>query len=179
MNKPKTIRHKRVILTGFMGTGKTAVGEALAKSLGYKFLDTDLMVEEEVGRSITEIFEKEGEAAFRTYEKKMVHKALTRENIVVATGGGAVLDPENLKLMKENGIVVGLAASPEMILQRISKMDTRPLLKTEDQLKKIKGLLSERSPYYREADKIVDTTSKPIQTTVEEILTLLNGNDPS
>lgn len=171
------MKHKRIILTGFMGTGKTAVGEALAKRLGYQFLDTDLMVEEETGKTITEIFENEGEAAFRVYEKKMVKKALEKERVVVATGGGAVADAENLKLMKEVGIVIGLAASPDSILKRITSMQTRPLLKTKDQLRKIKSLLSERSPYYREADKIIDTTSRSIEETVGEIVKALNGND--
>lgn len=171
------MKPNRVILTGFMGTGKTAVGEALAKNLGFEFLDTDLMVEGETGRTITEIFEKEGEAAFRNYEKKMVKKALEKEKVVVATGGGAILDPENLKMMKERGIVIGLAASPDSILQRVASMQTRPLLKTKDQLKKIKELLSERSPYYREADKIIDTTSQSVGETVKEILKALNRDN--
>lgn len=166
-----------IILTGFMATGKTAVGEALAKRLGYKFLDTDLMVEGETGKTITEIFEKEGEASFRAHEKKMVKKALNQSKVVVATGGGAIIDPENLKLMKEKGFVVGLSAAPEVIFERISKMDTRPLVKgaepSKEKLKKIEGLLSERSPYYREAQKIVDTTRKPVAETVEEILKAL------
>jgi shikimate kinase len=169
------MKYKRVILTGFMGTGKTAVGRHLADRLGFDFLDTDLMVEEETGKMITEIFEKEGEPAFRQHEKKMVKKAMDREKVVVATGGGAIIDPDNLKLMKEKGIVVGLSASPETILGRVSKMDTRPLLKSKDQLKKIESLLSHRSPYYRQADKIVDTTNKAIAETVEEILRALKG----
>jgi shikimate kinase len=167
------MKHKRVILTGFMGTGKTAVGEKLAKRLGFEFLDTDLMVEADTGKSITEIFEKEGEPAFRTYEKKMVRKALEREKVVIATGGGAIIDPENLKLMKEKGIVVGLSASPEAILQRVASMETRPLLRSKDQLKRIESLLSHRSPYYRKADKIVDTTMKRLDETVDEILKVL------
>jgi shikimate kinase len=169
--------HKRIVLTGFMGTGKTAVGEALAKKLGYEFLDTDLMIEQETGKTITDIFEKEGEVAFREYEKNMVKKAMAKEKVVIATGGGAVTDPGNLKLMKEKGIVIGLSASADTILQRVSSMDTRPLLKSKDQLKKIQNLLSERSPYYREADEIVDTTSKPISETIEEIIKALNGKN--
>jgi len=167
------MKHKRIILTGFMGTGKTAVGQALAKKLNFDFLDTDLMVEKETGKSITQIFEKEGESSFRVYEKKMVKKALEKENVVVATGGGAVIDSENLKLMKERGIVIGLAAAPEAILDRVTRFDTRPLLQTQDQLKKIRKLLSQRSPYYRKADKIVDTTAKRIEETIEEILKTL------
>ncbi len=164
---------KRIILTGFMGTGKTAVGETLAGRLGFQFLDTDLMVEKDTGKTISEIFEKEGEAVFRGYEKKMLKKALEREKVILATGGGAIVDQENLKLMKEKGVVIGLVASAEAILERIAKMDTRPLLKTKDQMKKIRELLSERSPYYREADKIIDTTSKTIDKTVDEIIKAL------
>jgi len=171
------MNYKRIILTGFMGTGKTAVGERLAKKLKFDFLDTDLMVEKETGRTITEIFEKEGETAFRHVEKQMVKKALEHDNVVVSTGGGAIVDPDNLKLMKDRGIIVGLSASPESIFQRISNMDTRPLLRSKDQLKKIESLLSHRSPYYRQADKIVDTTMKRIDETVEEILKALHGND--
>lgn len=171
------MKHIRIILTGFMGTGKTAVGQALAKKLGFEFLDTDLMVEQETGKTITEIFEREGESLFREYEKKMVKKALEKEKVVVATGGGAVTDPENLKLMKEKGIVIGLAASPDMILERIARFDTRPLMKTKDQLKKIQKLLSERSPYYRKADKIIDTTAKRLDETVEEIFKALHGDN--
>lgn len=167
------MKHLRVILTGFMGTGKTAVGEKLAKRLGFQFLDTDLMVEEVTGKSITELFEEDGELAFRDWEKKMVKKALEKDKVVIATGGGAIVDPENLKLMKDKGIVIGLSASPEAILQRVAGMETRPLLRSKDQLKKIEALLSHRSPYYRKADKIVDTTMKRLEETVEEILKAL------
>jgi shikimate kinase len=167
------MKHVRIILTGFMGTGKTAVGQALAKRLSYEFLDTDLMVEKETGKTITEIFEKEGESSFRAYEKKMVKKALEKEKVVVATGGGAITDTENLKLMKERGVVIGLAASPDVILERVQRFDTRPLMKTKDQLKKIQSLLSQRSPYYREADRIIDTTAKRVEETIEEILKAL------
>ncbi len=174
------MKHLRIILTGFMGTGKTAVGEQLAKKLNYKFLDTDLLVEAETGKSITEIFEKEGEPAFRVHEKKMVKKALEKDKVVVATGGGAVIDPENLKLMKERGVLIGLAASPEAILKRVATLDTRPLLKSDkqekDRLEKIKSLMSKRSVFYREADCFIETTSKAIEDTVEEIFKFLNEN---
>lgn len=167
------MKYTRIILTGFMGTGKTAVGELLAKKLKFEFLDTDLMVEKETGKSITDIFEKEGEPVFRSYEKQMVRKALDKEGVVISTGGGAIVDPDNLKLMKEKGLIIGLSASAEAILQRVANMDTRPLLGSKDQLKKIESLLSHRSPYYRQADKIVDTTMKRIEETVDEILNVL------
>ncbi len=173
----------RIILTGFMGTGKTAVGEQLAKKLGCPFLDTDVMVEETTGKSIPEIFEKQGEPAFRELEKKMLKKALEREPIVISTGGGAVMDADNRALMKEKGFIVALSASPEVILERVSQVDNRPVLKMankegkknqQEKLDKIKNLLSKRSPFYREADRIVDTTSKKIEETVAEILKLVN-----
>lgn len=164
------MKYSRIILTGFMATGKTAVGQKLATKLDYNFLDTDLMVEAETGKTITTIFEKEGEATFRSYEKAMIKKALERDNVVIATGGGAIVDPENLKLMKDRGMIIGLSASSEAIMQRIAGMDTRPLLRTKDQLKRIESLLSHRSPYYRKADKIIDTTMKRVDETVDEIL---------
>ena len=170
------MKSSRIILTGFMGTGKTAVGRALAKKLSFTFFDTDLMVEETTGKTVTAIFEKEGEAAFRIYEKQMVKKALEADKIVVSTGGGAIVDSENRKLMKERGCIVGLSAPSEAILQRIQNMDTRPLLNTQDRLKKIEALLSHRSPYYREADIIVDTSTRSVDETVEEILKFLHGN---
>ena len=160
----------KIILTGFMGTGKTAVGQELARRLGYTFVDTDEMVEKDQKKSIGEIFEKEGEEAFRSYEKQMVRKSLDQEKVVIATGGGAVTDPENLKLMKERCFLIGLAASPEVILERVSRTGARPLLKTKDQLETIKNLLSKRSPYYREAHRIIDTSGKGVMETVEEIL---------
>lgn len=159
-----------------MGTGKTAVGTVLADRLGYLFLDTDMMIEKETGKRISEIFEKEGETAFRVYEKKMVKKALDKEKVVISMGGGAVIDSENLSLMKQKGFVIGLSASPEAIFQRISSSEDRPLLNSKDAMKKIKNLLSHRSAYYREADCIIDTTSQLIEQTVEKILKVLHEN---
>ena len=159
-----------------MGTGKTAVGQALAKRLGCEFLDTDLMVEQETGKTITEIFEKEGEASFREQEKKMIRKALEKEPAVIATGGGAVTDPDNLALLKEKGLLIALSAAPELILERIRTFQTRPLLKDKEPMEAIKGLLSRRSVYYRQADRIVDTTGKKIEETVEEIVKIIDAD---
>ena len=163
----------RIILTGFMGTGKTAVGQLLARELKRKFVDTDRLIEEEQGKSITEIFEKQGEEAFRGYEKKMIQKAMEEKQVVVATGGGAVLDSDNLKLMKEKGILIALSASAEVIFERVSKLGDRPLLRTKDQLETIRNLVSRRSPYYSQADFIVDTNKKSVEQTVEELLKIL------
>ncbi|MBI2082337.1 MAG: shikimate kinase [Deltaproteobacteria bacterium] len=166
----------RIILTGFMGTGKTVVGKALAEFLEYEFLDTDQMIEEETGKKIREIFEKEGEPAFRQTEKKMIRKALARDTVVIATGGGAVIDPENLEFMKQKGILIALTTSPEEIYERLKKLEDRPLLKGEDRMEKIKKLLSRRSPYYQQADQIIDCKGKGIREIVEIILKRLNEN---
>lgn len=166
----------RIILTGFMGTGKTAVGEVLALRLGRPFLDTDQMVEKETGATIPEIFDKKGEDFFREIEKKMVKKALSEDKVVVATGGGAVLDPENLALMKEKGILIALSSSPEIISERLTQFEARPLLKGKDRLERIRQLFSKRSPFYEQADHIIDTSGKKIEEAVEEIVKLLNIN---
>lgn len=174
----KETKPNRIILTGFMGTGKTAVGQALAAKLGFDFLDTDLMVEKETGKTITEIFEKEGEPSFRAYEKKMIRKALKKERVVIATGGGAVTDPENLTLLKEKGALIALSASPERILERVQSLKTRPLLKDKEpmEMETIKNLLSRRSVYYRQADRIIDTTGKNIDEACEEILKFVHAD---
>ncbi len=171
------MKKDRIILTGFMGTGKTEVGKQLATRLDFQFLDTDEMVEKDSGKQITAIFEKEGEAFFRQQEKKMVKKALDKEKVVVSTGGGAVMDPENLSLFKEKGVLIALSAPPELVLQRVQKMQNRPLLKQKDQLEAIKNLLSHRSPYYRQADTIIDTSEKSIDDVIKEILKFLDAKD--
>ncbi len=98
---------------------------------------------------------------------------------MIATGGGAVTDAESLQLMKERGFLIGLSASPESIMERIAQMQTRPLMNTKDKMKRIKELMSHRSPYYREADTIIDTTAKSVETTIEEILNVLHGEPKS
>ncbi len=172
------MKHSRIILTGFMGTGKTAVAKGLAEKLDYDFLDTDEMVEVETGKSITQIFEAEGEAGFRTYEKRMLKRALERDQIVIATGGGAVIDADNRKLMKEKSFVIALSASPEMILERVSSVNQRPLLdeKDKDRLKRIKEMISHRSPFYAQANRIIDTTVHSVPEIVESISKILHDN---
>ncbi len=168
------MKQDRIILTGFMGTGKTAVGQSLAKKLSLRFVDTDQLIEEEHGQTITEIFEKKGEVIFREYERKVVQKILGEKGIVMATGGGAVIDPDNLKAMKERGVLIALSASAEVILERVSRLGNRPLLKSKDQMETIRNLLSRRSPYYRQADHIIDTTGKTVEQTVQELTKLLH-----
>ncbi|MDO8462006.1 MAG: shikimate kinase [Deltaproteobacteria bacterium] len=170
----------RVLLTGFMGTGKTAVGEALAKRLGesplgYSFIDLDQNIVKSCGLTVSEIFAKKGEAFFRQEEKRQLQEALKTESVVIATGGGAVIDPENRRLMKRESVVVLLTAEPEVILERIGHLKGRPLLEGENKLATIQKLLAEREAFYGDATMTVDTSRNTIEETVQELLCQLAG----
>ena len=161
---------KNIVLTGFMGTGKTSAGRVLARKLGTRFIDTDTLIEKEAGIQIWEIFEKFGEAHFRGLERQIVKKVTEEEGIVIAVGGGAIVNPANLADLKRHGIVVSLTASPEVILSRVEKNLDRPLLKVEDKLGKIKELIAVRAPFYEKADITVDTDCKNPEQVADEIL---------
>ena len=119
---------RNIILVGFMGTGKTTVGQMLAARLGKSFVDMDKLIEERTSKSISAIFEHDGEAHFRELERKMAHELSLKDNIVVGAGGGIVLNPANIEAFNESGIVVCLTAAPEVIIERVSSDSHRPLL---------------------------------------------------
>lgn len=156
------------ILIGFMGSGKTTIGERLAKHLSYSFLDIDIEIERELSISIPEIFSTYGETYFRQIEREVLIKTLEKDHQVVATGGGAVLIKENRRLIKERGLSILLYAPAPIILERIKNTD-RPLLQGKDPQKEIERLLSLREEAYREADLSIDTSKYSIQETIEEI----------
>lgn len=165
---------KNIILIGFMGTGKSTVGRRLAARLRREFVDTDREIERTAGRSIPEIFAVEGEEGFRARESRVVQEVATRENLVVATGGGVVLNPDNVRALRQNGVLIGLAAAPEVIYKRVGHKMNRPLLSgSSDLLQRIKELLAERSEAYRVAEFTVDTARHGVDETVELILTHL------
>ncbi|MFH1856347.1 MAG: shikimate kinase [Candidatus Omnitrophota bacterium] len=163
-----------IYLVGFMGTGKTVVGKALAKKLSLEFVDLDLVIEENEKRHISDIFKEDGEAYFRQKEKEAVREITRRKDMVVAAGGGAVIDPENIKMFKENGVIICLSASADVILQRTQKETHRPLLHVDDPEKRIKDLLEKRAAYYAKADYTVDTTHKSVEDIADGIIDLLN-----
>ncbi|RAK22367.1 shikimate kinase [Anoxybacillus vitaminiphilus] len=163
---------KAIFLTGFMGAGKTSVGRQLAERLGVSVVDTDEMIEQKVGKSISEIFASEGESAFRKYERELL-KTLPLQNIVVTTGGGMVIQKENRDWMKKHGIVIYLHCEPEEILRRLAGDETRPLLKQHNKQELIKRLLTERMPYYQEAHFIVNTTHRTMAEVVDDIVAAL------
>lgn len=155
-----------VILTGFMGTGKTSLGKLLATRLGRPFVDIDKKIEDETQLSIPQIFEQFGEAHFRELEKAAVKELSERRGLVIATGGGTVKDEENIRLLKSSGIIICLTTKPEEILNRTARRGERPVLDGggNERLETIKKLLAERKKFYDRADYQVDTTDwSPIQ----------------
>ena len=151
-----SVRHN-VVLIGFMGTGKTAVGRALAARLGLAFVDTDAVVEERDGRPVARIFAEDGEERFRRLESEAVASAGDRDGTVIATGGGVVLRPENMARLRRHGMVVALRAAPEAIVARVGTGADRPLLGDRPE-ERVRRLLAERGPLYQDADLVVDTS---------------------
>ena len=166
------IKNKNLVLTGFMGTGKTTVGYILASSLKRTLIDTDQMIEEKTGLTVSQIFEQHGESYFRDLESEEILKLKQNRpgSLVIATGGGAVLRGHNLKILSENGIIIALTASPCAILRRISKTNQRPLLAGEGAAEKIKTKLLEREQYYRHCSFQLDTTGRTPQQVAREII---------
>lgn len=166
---------RNIVLVGFMGTGKTSVGKVLGQRLKRPVMDIDRMIEEREGRKIAEIFEKEGEVHFRALEKEAVREAAASQGAVLTTGGGAVVDPENLARLKETGILVCLAASAETIYSRVKNSKHRPLLKEGDVLGEIKRLLEARAPFYAQADYTLQTDGQSPVYVAKVILKKLQG----
>lgn len=153
-----------------MGTGKSYTGRVLARKLGTRFIDTDTLIEKEAGMSIREIFEKFGEPHFRGLERELIKKVSAENGVVIAVGGGAIVNQDNLADLKRHGVIINLTASPEAILSRIDKNSDRPLLQVEDKIVKIRELLEARAPYYQRADITIDTDSKKTEQVADEIL---------
>ena len=154
-----------LVLTGFMGTGKTSLGKLLAEKLGRAFVDIDQKIEQNTGLTIPQIFEQHGEKYFRELEKKVVAEISQRQGLVIATGGGTVKDEENLRLLKNSGVIICLTTEPEEIFRRTERRGERPMLDgDEDRLQTIKNLLAQRQKFYAQADYTIDTTDwSPLQ----------------
>ncbi|MHB8781391.1 MAG: shikimate kinase [Candidatus Geothermincolia bacterium] len=160
-----------LILVGFMGSGKSEAGRRLAERLGMLFADTDEMVEAKAGIPIAQIFQQQGEGAFREFERDAVRIALAGDAAVVATGGGAVIDEENVGLMRDSGIVFYLEVGPRQVERRTGGDSSRPLLDVRERRAAIERLLEERRPLYeRAAHERVNTDELAIEQVVEEIL---------
>ena len=155
---------KNIVLTGFMGTGKTAAGRELSHILDWKLIDVDGEIVRSKEMSISEIFSIFGEPVFRDIETEMIREVSVRKNVIISTGGGAVLRKENIDMLRKNGIIVNLCATAETVLQRTSGSAERPLLQVENPIGRIRELLEARNPFYQNADVLIDTDCKsPLQ----------------
>lgn len=160
-----------------MASGKTAVGQRLAKRLKKKYVSTDSLIERALKMKIHTIFKLKGEKFFRKKETQILRTLLNRNNMVLATGGGIVIKPQNRKMLKKIGVVVWLKASPKIIDKRLGNLKNRPLLNIKDakqRLNKISSMLKERKKFYSEsADISINTDKLDIKTIVDKIITVL------
>lgn len=162
---------KTVVLVGMMGSGKTAVGTALAKMLAVPFLDSDSEIEIAADRTIAEIFERDGEPFFRNKETQVISRLLDEEHGVLSTGGGAYLQEENRANINQKGIAVWLRADLELLWARVRHKNSRPLLRTADPKRTLRELCESREPSYARADLVVDANSDySIEMTAEKVI---------
>lgn len=181
---------ENIILTGFMGTGKTRVGKILAEKLNYTFVDLDLLVEEREGKKISQLFAEKGEGYFRQKETKVLQEVLQGEDPargrdqgppkgqVISTGGGILIREENRDLLKEEGILICLKASPEEIYRRVRGSQERPLLRVDNPLEKIRELLKEREELYEKVPFSVSTDGKSPDQVAGNIINLIKKEFP-
>lgn len=161
---------RNVVLIGFMGAGKTAVGKSLAQHLSSSFIDTDHLIEKRTGKQIKEIFAEQGEEAFRKLETETVKEVSEKEDQVIAVGGGAVLREENVQALKKNGVLVYLKADLAILFERTKGTQKRPLLEVPSPKEEIERLLSIREGVYQEvADIIIDTSALSVPEVVSEV----------
>lgn len=174
-------QHSLIFLTGFSGSGKSTIGPLLANSLGFEFIDLDKAIEHAAGKSINKIFSEDGEAAFREQELKTLETIVSSKALVVSLGGGVLENDRCFSLLRQQGTLVYLKSSPEILTMRLQHKTDRPLLKGEDGSrlsraeieKRIAALLEKREPRYLKADIIIVTDSKKIGSTVEELTRMI------
>lgn len=164
-----------IILTGFMGTGKSTIGSILAKKIDYSFADIDSIIEARMQQSINSIFSTYGEQYFRTLEKEIIKEYENQKKYVISTGGGAIIDSENRKRLSSMGIVILLKARPEIILRNIGNDNGRPLLKHENPMARIIELLEERQEFYSENHFEIDVSDLTVNEVIEEVLNIINS----
>jgi shikimate kinase len=163
---------RNIILCGFMATGKTSVGKRLAAMTHYDFLDLDAAIEEEAGMSIPQIFSSQGEPAFRKLESLMVERVSAKSGYVMATGGGTIVNPHNLEMLKRCGVVITLMADIPTILQRVGSGEDRPMLQG-NRIERIRALMEQRAPAYAKADILLDTSALSIDEVARLIVNQL------
>ena len=166
---------RNIIITGFMGTGKSVVAKELARKLKMVFIDMDQIIEERQGTSIADIFTRYGEKYFRAQENKLIKELSQKENMVIATGGGTLLSSDNARILDQRGQIICLYAGSQTIYNRVKRKNNRPLLKEENRLSEINRLLEERKKIYDNIKWKIDTTNLNIQEVTDKIITLLKS----
>jgi shikimate kinase len=164
---------RSIVLVGMMGAGKSSIGRRLAARLGIAFIDADNEIEERAGMTIPELFERHGEAYFRAGEARVIARLLDGGPQVLATGGGAFMNPDTRAQIRSKGVSVWLKAEFELLLRRIKRRNDRPLLKAADPAVRLLALIEERYPIYAEADLTIHSRDVPHETIVEEIMAAL------
>lgn len=159
-----------IVLTGFMGTGKSTVGRRVAETLGVSFIDVDETIQRKAGRSISDIFADSGEKAFRELENATIRELSGRDRVVISTGGGALLNPENRATLAQRGLLVCLRAERTTLLERLKDDLTRPLLKGEHLPDKLARLLREREAIYDQCPVQIATDDKTIEQVAEDVI---------
>ena len=166
---------KTIVLVGLMGAGKSCIGKRLAHRLGLTFVDADHEVERAAGCSIAEIFERHGEANFRDGERRVIARLLDNPVHVLATGGGAFMDPRTRALIGERAISIWLRADLDLLLRRVARRNDRPLLQVAEPRQKLAELMTQRHPIYAEADIAVDSADGPPDATLERVVEALES----
>jgi len=164
------VAERNIALTGFMAVGKSAVGQRLARRLKRRFVDLDRAIEKSERMKVQEIFERKGEDYFRKAEKLVLREVLSHNGQVIATGGGAIMDEENLRLLKERSFLVWLTAPVNILLQRSGRGKGRPLLRAVDREQQVQELLERRQANYAEANISIDTGFLSLDEVVDEIM---------
>src|SRR5438309_5411928 len=173
MDETRAAPDRSIVLVGLMGAGKTTVGRRLAKRLGLPFVDSDEEIEKAADRTVPEIFQRFGEASFRDGERQVMRRLIDGPPKVIATGGGAFVDPETRALILERCIAIWLKAEAETLAERVSRRNDRPLLKDKDALATLRGLGAVRDPFYAEAHLHVCSRAAPHDRTVQRIVEAL------
>lgn len=159
-----------IVLTGFMGAGKTTIARRVAQRLGYDYLDTDRQIELEQGCSVADIFGYSGETCFRELETKLLKRLIDKENTVIATGGGILTTPGNMELLKQIGITVYLQVDLDIIFERVSRNKNRPLLRTENPRQTLEDLFQQRKHLYEAADITVKSNNLSANSVAGQVI---------
>ncbi len=165
-----TMDNRNIVLTGFMGTGKTAVGHRVAQQLGRPFVDMDAVIEQRTGKPISAIFAEQGEPSFRLMEAELCRELAALRGLVIATGGGALVPAANRQALARSSLLICLTAPPELVLDRLANAGDRPLLAVPDRLERIRDLLGQRAEAYAAIPHQIDTTGLTVEQVAKEVI---------